>query len=747
MPDSVAKKGKRKTRTENPTAGFSGSLRVARDLVTSGKQSEGLTALNELAAATKNPTRLGKILTIVGESQASLSRHTEACAAFAKAAQYANQAQDYDLLLRAGYGQVRSLLRSQRITEAKTAASQLIADLNTADQAIQTIANLSPAQLASQGNVTLPARPPRSTVVLTKIGNAFYESGLTAEAQAFYTQAVQISPNGASRARQNLAKLALANDNPALAERYARESLLMGRFQAKTVAAWQLYLDARARQNLFPILEPDVLGAFKTNTKDRIAGASLLSIVRVLRAHGDPQWKSLAQEAVTVATTDSIIKTELEKILQGDAKLTGSESPRTIAASSLKLFRAGNVSQQEQIAHAKTYVHHSLLSGQQPAAGSIINLATTRFGIDHGNSVRHAMALGAMQAENHATAREWLLDLKTNVTMGSPAWGRATSALAKMDVLLERHSEAALLYLELANNNQTPARFRIQAMLLGFKQLVASKEPPNIDEVTVLVRKLLSEITDYRVAMDAARQLALAGNSLSSIKEEAALKGAELAAYEISKSTSSSVALEIHEYVSRKQYWDLRDYRSVVARWNTLTDGEKVEMRASGGSTWYEYCSLVLLSLAKMGKAADFSVLASSILDAGAATPEGYVIVGNVYAGWLLRNNEKTRAFSYFEWIAVEAPTHHRAASAHYWLSLRHLNNGETNAATSRALAVRLCFGGSPSLLAEWELDAKALLIWSGLSLNSASSLSKGKYPVDFLRRMLAQIEADRKLV
>ncbi|NQX00021.1 tetratricopeptide repeat protein [bacterium] len=743
MPDSVAKKGKRKTRTENPTAGFSGSLRVARDLVTSGKQSEGLTALNELAAATKNPARLGKILTIVGESQASLSRHTEACAAFAKAAQYANQAQEYDLLLRAGYGQVRSLLRSQRITEAKTAASQLIADLNTADQAIQAIANLSPAQLASQGNVTLPARPPRSTVVLTKIGNAFYESGLTDEAKAFYTQAIQISPNGASRARQNLAKLALASDNPALAERYARESLLMGRFQAKTVAAWQLYLDARARQNLVPILEPDVLGAFKTNAKDRIAGASLLSIVRVLRAHSDPTWKTVAQSAITSSDIDTIIATELEKLIQADAKLIASDEPRLIAARALKLFRATDVSSQEQVGHAKAYARYSLLSSSVPNLTLVNRIATERFGVLHTSAVRHAMALGAIQAKDNDRARIWLLDLLSDLNPGTEGWGKATWALARLSEDLGNPGEASVWYFELAENNLTPPRFRIQAMLKGFRQLAAAGGAVDTGKVSTTVSTLLRTVDDYKLALDAARQLSLAGASFLDLKLQAAQRGKSLATTALQNAASSREKLAIIEYVARRQAWDLGDFTSILEQWDQLPLKDRSEFETLSGSLWYEYVAILFKALTRKNRAPEAESLVASIIDRDRSTSEGYVIVGSEYAEWLLRGGQKAKAFEYFVWIAKESPTHRRAAVAHYWMALSHLKQGEQNQAKIAAEKVRACFGGIPALLDEWKMDAAAYIILNDNRIDDSIRASGVSYSKTFLFDSSARLTRD----
>ncbi|MCX8495962.1 MAG: hypothetical protein ORN51_07250, partial [Akkermansiaceae bacterium] len=585
---------------------------------------------------------------------------------------------------------------------------------------------------------------PRPTVILTKIANAFIESGLTDDARVFLQKAVTLSPNGASRARQSLAKLALASDDPALAERYARESLLMGRFQAKTIPAWQLYLDARARQNLTPLLEPDVFASFQSNATARIASGSLHSIIRLLRTHGDPTWKAIAESAIASPKADPIISTEVEKIIQADAKLTGSEEARTTAARALRMFRSNNASAQEQVAHAKCYVRYSLVNDQIPSLDSILTPANKRFGRDHADTVLHAMALGAMQAGKHDTARKWLMNLLSLVVPGSDSWGKAMWAQARMESLLGKCSEAAAIYFQISSSVEIPPRFRMQSMLLGFKNLAASGDIVNLDELSVSVRNLLAGVSDYRVAFDAARQLALAGSPLGGLRGEAAAKGAVLADQALTKASNPAARLAILEFVARRQFWDLGDTNAILEAWSGLTDLQKSEMRIHGGSVWYQYCSIVMQSMVKMGKTYEAQALVSSIVDESHATSEGYVIMGSAYAEWLLSLGEKDKAFTYFQWISIEAPTHLSAASAHYWLSLRYLNAGQPTASFTSAKAVRLCFGAAPSLLSEWELDAKALLILTNLSEDAAINQGRDRFTPAFIHQMLATLRSDR---
>lgn len=741
--------GKRKNAKTKAKTAFSQNIREARELIAGSDSAEGLKMLNTLAASTKNPIRRAKILLTIAESETRLSRHTEALAAFQKASRFAAQGADSQLTLLAGTGMVRSLLRSLRIEEAKIAAGTLLADLSAAEKSFENLQNVTPGQLAKQGVITVSARPPRATVCLTKIANAFLQSGLTEEARAFLLKAIQLSPNGASRARQALAKIALASDQPELAERYAREALLMGRFQAKTVAAWQLYLDARARQNLVPILEQDVLASFRQHAKGRIAAASALSITRVLRAHGDPAWKTIATSELE-RQRDPVISTEIEKLLHADSKLFSTEEPRQIAARALKLSRNKDVSAQEAVAHSKEYVRFSLRADRNPNLDRVIRIAEGKFPPVVLLSIRHAAALGAIMAEGYDLARQWLLALTTEAAQRKQitAWGKATWALARMESLTERNAEAAFWYMEVAANPQTPPRFKIQAMLRGLKFLAKSGDTStDIGKITLNIRSILKATEDFRILLDAARQLALAGPNFSNLKNEAADRATDLADSLIASAQSPQEQLNHLEYLSRKLYWDLALYHAVIGRWDKLPVSRKSEFQSIGGTIWYEYLSLVFLSLVALGESVRADSLASTVIDDNHATPEGYVILGATYAEWLIRSGRQKQALDFFEWIAKEAPTHRKAAIAHYWLALRGAAQRQRNVVIFNSAMARKCYGGNPSLLSEWRIDACALILSSSTLLFERNHGAREKYTYEFLTDCKKIIHSDMSIL
>lgn len=358
------------------------------------------------------------------------------------------------------------------------------------------------------------------------------------------------------------------------------------------------------------------------------------------------------------------------------------------------------------------------------------------------------MALAAILARKYDIARNWILILIDSLPSKQEAWGKGVWAIARMESLFEdRYSQAAFWYLELAANEQTPPRFRIQAMLRGFKYLSKSGNPVHTPEISKTIHSILVKIDDWRILLDAARQLTLAGSSFVELKLEATKRGAALADEAIANSQTSSEALVILEYLARRQYWDFGDAHGVSSRWNSLSSGCKFEFQAVGGSLWYEYLAVVFLALIQSNRVDQAESLVSYIIDDNKATSEGYVILGSAHAGWLLQKGHKERAFNFFQWVSREAPGHRKAAVAHYWLALQQLSQGNYPATAQGALAIRKCFSGRPALLEEWEYDAFAVLILNDLDIDVSLHASAGLYQRPFLEKVLSLMYINMKKI
>jgi hypothetical protein len=308
-----------------------------------------------------------------------------------------------------------------------------------------------------------------------------------------------------------------------------------------------------------------------------------------------------------------------------------------------------------------------------------------------------------------------------------------------MESMLDgRAAQAAILYLRITAEAAIPALFRVEALVRGLKLL--SPENMNVEEITSLVRSILTTVDSYRTALDIARSMLRGGNVLIPLKLEAAAVGRRLADKAIDAAATPREQLLIVEYLARKQYWDLSDTGSILARWDTLSAVRKAEFGALGGSSWYEYLVLVFKALVSEGRVEEASQIAAQVIDQDKGTVEGYAIVGSEYASWLLQNQEVGKALDCFAWIAKESPTHRKAASSHYWIALRLLNEGDTAKAKACCIFIRRCFAGAPSLLSEWKLDAKAICILSDLSVEGSVELARGAFDANFLNQTINEI-------
>jgi tetratricopeptide (TPR) repeat protein len=715
---------------------------AARDLIFKGDTEQGLAELDLLAANTADDRIKAKILVLVGESESRLARYPEAIEVYSRAATLARGVSAHDELVKSMLGIVRSHLLLMQPLEARVVAVDLLDEVIVLNQDFEGLLLLTPEEIEGQQTPqVVPARPPRTPVVLTKIAGAFLDHGYVDDAKSFYHQAVVHSPNGASRARQALARIALASDEPETAERYARESLMMGRFQVKTISAWNLLIQARARRKLNPILDLEVYEAFRMHAVGLYASNALYQIAKALRVHGDPMWLEIAELAIGWPGIDPVLQTELEKIIHAEAKIRQIEPASQTAQRALELFSSPTVTGPEMISHAKDWVRFSLISGVVPEISPLLEASVQRHGLLHALSMRHAMALGAMIAERHDLARVWLEENLNQAVGGEfvDSWGRSAWALARMESGLGNKGQAAHWYMAVAAREETPARFKLQAMLRGLEHLSDGVALVLDEETETRIRLLLNAEADYRVVLDAARYLSLAPPSFQVLTNEAGNRGTALADEAYDLATAPSEKLGIIEYQARKLHWDLKRDMDVVKRWRLIEPAAIAGFKALGGSLWYEYLATVFRSMTRLSLNSEAEELAAMVIDQNQATPEGFVIVGSEYALWLVAQGQLVRAYGFFEWIAKEAPSHVRAAPSHYWIAVRSYSLGNVAQARDSALSVRRCYAGAPALLDDWKIEAKAIHL---LKRTGDAEVPSG-LPAAFIESQEPELDAD----
>ena len=711
-----------------------------------------LQQLDAMAAGEQDASGKARLVAMTGDVLAGLGRLDEAVAAFARAGALAADARQPEVEVRAALGEIRAALAMPDEQRARATADRTWNQMRTSSAAMDQAIDLTPAQLARVGRIAVGPRPPRASVVAHRIGTAFLQAGLAEDATEWFRRAVVATPNGAARARQTLARIALGSDDPATAERYARESLQMGRFKAKTVASWQLLVAARGRQDKRP-LDADLVESLFQTCKGPVRARAVLELTRALRAYRDPDWSAPAKRWLARhRKEDEVVAVEVEKILHAEAKIAALQEGggAGLVRGARALLNHPQATTLEMVAAAKDVVHYAGLDRRGPPA-DIAALAAA-MARRHGPAARgkavHAMALGAMKAKSFDQARGLLEDQIGRIRPGSPQWGRDVWALAMMERRLGRIEECVQWLFTLAGAEKTPVRFKITALTRGLRVLAkADRKLSDTRAIQRQVEGLLAGIDDYDLLLDACRQIGFAGDEFIPLRDRTADRAVACALKAFENAATATDAVTILCRMTRRQFNELHAYGKIVAIWRQI---EKRDLAAfpAAGSNWWEYLSLVFWSLCNEEETTEAVQLVGAWVNDPGTPPEGKVVLRAAHARWLVGSGSIVAAFRHFEAMVEEAPTHQASALAYYWLALRHHFRGRSELSRRDALAVRRCFGRIPALLSDQMMDCRALLLGGGCRVDPAYhySVAVQQDQLEWIKDDLQRIERAARL-
>ena len=734
----------RKTREHNGPNGdndpVSEDLRQASNLIGKQEFEKALSVLNRLAAQNpSDPQRLSQIASLAADSQYGLARYQEAIELYKLASSHLANEKRIQYWIRPALGEVRALLKSIEVDAAYARAQEIWQRTSETQKELEEELATTTEELEEQGSMQIEARPVRPSVVLTRLGTVFMDEGYVDTAREFFQQAVLLSPRGATRARQGMAKVCQANSENAEAEKYAREALLMGKFQAKTVCCWEQHISARAKQGK-DLLDQELFTSLQLNQSGAVLARSILVIVKLLRSYGDPRWKQIAIEWITRdEVIDEIIEIELAKILLSDEKLIGHD-PRLIALAAHRIFRSDKVSPKEMVATAKDVTHMLLLDSDEPNVRGLAEKAKRRFGAELKGEVLHAIALGAMMAKRHDLARELLLDRLNVLPRGSKQWAMDISALARMEEVLENYTEAANHYLDFADTEGIQSDFRVQALLKWLKYIDTGSNSVDIEEVSAKLIPIIEGDLDLVVLLNIGRHLSDTP-SLKKLCDQVIAAAATKAQQLFTAATSPEDAIYVLVRHTRKQNSDFRTYEAVTSFWESLP-AEKREWLWSEKSEYWEYYSLLFEAYIKQGKEGIAISLAKSVIESPSTPANGLIWLGTVYSNWQMEKGNYNEAFRHYDWLIKELPTHTMAAWPYYWKAVKALASNDLVNAKCNAAALRRCFAGKPALSWQWELDSRALFIICNCQLPSHEFGEQ--YTADYYKQQSLQLNYDK---
>lgn len=679
----------------------------------------------------------GRVLALVGDCEFKRGRFAEAGSIQLQAA--SKSIGDPNLWLRPYVGHVLALLKVPQVEDALAMARHAVEVAEAKMEEFDQFVGQADESVTAEGFASVPSVPPRVSVVATRMGFLFLQEGEPEAAEEFFIRAIATSPDGACRALQGLAKVALARGDFPRAMKMATRAILWGRYRAKTLPAWPILVAARRQLGGWRISDRLIedLDAAKAGIRSR----AILSIVRELRKNDMRQWREVAERwSSREGRQFPIIETEIRKLLLSSAKAEpGNAADKREKAE--RLLDMPGLSQREWLTGAKELVRASLWEGRSVDIDPLIAGAASAYGLDFAPRARHSLALSCMMAKRHDLARPMLQDNLRELPSDAPQWGKSVWALARMESFLDDHATAAALYRQYADETSIAVRFRLQAQLLWCRELIAAGQPGPILEARSLMAATLGGVEDPDVLMNFARQLQFGPDELREWGHQLFAQGKTLALQRFNDETEPAAAVSVLFKLTRRQVRDFGRYEEAVAFWESLPQDKRDWLWSDKGDFW-GYLGQVFDAYARKGKLKDAEAFAKDFLDDPASPAEGLPLLGVPLARRFMLAGRATESLALFERMARLAPTHPRCAEAWYWLALTAFKQGETSEVEKYAARIRVAQGSQVGMLDEWNLDARAFLLLAHLD-PAAVDPQAVNYAPDFLQGQLQAIHGD----
>ncbi len=238
-----ARRRKRPHRVPQDRDPLSAELRQVGEMIRSGSHDRALSLCNDLLSRGVLPAeQRWQAMALVADSEYRRGAYHQAADIYLRVAKAS--VRHPRLWLRPLLGYVQASLKSGHVEHAVTMAWHALSVAEQKHAAFEQQVSNANAALRARGVVSVPMLPPRKSVVATRLGYLFYHEGEPEQAQAFFEKAIDFNPRGATRARQGLAHVCLSQGDSAKALRMARESILHGRFRAKTISSWPIFIAA-----------------------------------------------------------------------------------------------------------------------------------------------------------------------------------------------------------------------------------------------------------------------------------------------------------------------------------------------------------------------------------------------------------------------------------------------------------------------------------------------------------------------
>ncbi len=665
-------------------------LSAAARLIRRGETAAAMRVLDRLAENAKTVEFKGKILGLAGDAAVRQGEYARAAKAYEGAGQLAECSRGW---LRAALGRLRVLFAEGNFDRASEFARGMIENAIVSERSErERLANWD-----GRDSLVVLERVQRPSVVATRIASAFLRAGAPETASVFLRRALELQPNGATRARILLASLAFRNRDYVVAEKHAREALEIGRFGAKTLSAWSILLNSQAHLGVPSPTWTSLVGQLKSAPMT-VRARAVFEAIRTLRSRGDPRWREYASGWSSLAQNRSVntrIAAEIAKVMLADAVINKAPIDEQMSKA-VQLRETKEISPREWMIAIKVEAKTAIAQGRPVDVGALLErirvLAAKSVPLQL--SLRHSLGKQLFRLGDRVSAEGLFRGNHSQITEGDKLFVPTAFALARIERSKGHDDVAASHYLTVFRSDAVGSAHQIAGLCGWAATIGQGQADSNSPAIAQRANNVVAKISDYRSAMHVAFLAVGKPGVFANLGRQALARGENLALAALAREPSRLETAEILFRLSRRRY-DYGNFDKIVAQWRAMTPGFREWLR-SETSAYAEYLGLVFRSHWRLDEGDEAIALAEGELNRKPLLPLATAQLATLLGLRLVATTRKGYAFELFETAAIQAPLNPITGYAHYWLAMRETRRANQPSALKAIQACRQSLGSKP---------------------------------------------------
>jgi len=578
--------------------------------------------------------------------------------------------------------EIRNHLKDFNVAEAETLAKSALEQCKQENQNWSKWLKQLDESPVNDFPVSVPLRPVRYSVAASKLGRLFLDLGYLSSAEKFLEEGISGNPRGGCRARQCLAELALRNRDYTLAIERCEEALILGKFQAKTISTWQIYISSLFRSGKREIDRKMWLGLTKSNPA--IRARAILEIAKAASRFDGFSWNQPVAEWFEEESREyPLVRAEILKLFISLEKNKPSPDEAKLIRWANALLRTPRITPVERLSAHKRLLGCHLRLNQEEEARSLLQEVRQTLDGKRLAAVLHATALIARDFGREGQVRQMLHEILEIDGATKAQRGKARSALADFEQSMGRFSAAAPHFRDLAADTELPLRHRLQAGVRYYTCRWKTGETPDLDQVRRKLDPLLRQSDDLTVWLNFARHL----NEVPPLQEygHEILQEAEEKAFRTLEETADpGTSLEVLFLITRRWLYDFKDYGKIARQWEALSADQKEWLWTPSNRFW-EFLWMVGTAYFRNFEFSKAEAVVVPYLQSPSTPDHGKQLLADGYAYWALVNKKKSLAMRQMNQAVLINPNSPHCANSLLFLALVCRDQGEAEKAREYA--------------------------------------------------------------